>query len=384
MTERLRVLQVIKTLDIGGAERFGLELARTLDPQRFALEVCAFFWSDTEMERHWAQQLGAQGIAVWHAAPWQGNNRFGNYLRGLAAMRRHLKAAPVDIFHSHFQLGTLAGLELRARGAARRVVRTAHNHNRREWEPGLYGALRYQVFSRWAYPLLLDAEVGVSQAITTELQRQPGARFARRPAQVIYNALAADLNDPLPEFIWPAPGARRVVGSVGRLTEQKGYAYLLEAIPLAAAALPQVEFWLIGDGDQRQALEAQASRLGLGPRLRFLGRQTHIPHWLRQMDLFVLPSVWEGLPTVLMESMACGVPVLATDIPGTRELVQPGQTGWLVPPRDPQALAQAIVTALTRPQECADLRQRAYASLEPFRMPAVAQQYAALYEELCR
>jgi glycosyltransferase involved in cell wall biosynthesis len=100
------------------------------------------------------------------------------------------------------------------------------------------------------------------------------------------------------------------------------------------------------------------------------------------MDLFVLPSIWEGLPTVVMESMACGVPVVATDIPGTRELIRNGVTGWLVPSRDSGALASAILHALGDYEVCKETAARGREAMKGFSIGVVAQNYALLYKRL--
>ena len=101
------------------------------------------------------------------------------------------------------------------------------------------------------------------------------------------------------------------------------------------------------------------------------------------MDLFVLPSVWEGLPTVILESMACGISVVATDIPGTRELITHGRTGWLVPPNDAASLAQGILAALRAPAACQSVAQAARQEVTPrFALEQVTKQYEWLYLEL--
>jgi glycosyltransferase involved in cell wall biosynthesis len=115
----------------------------------------------------------------------------------------------------------------------------------------------------------------------------------------------------------------------------------------AAALVPHAIFVLAGDGPERPALEAQARSLGIEGRVRFLGHRTDIPQLLAVSDLFVLPSLYEGLPLSVLEAMAAGKPVIATQIGGTSEVVTDGETGLLVKPRDSNALAAAIQRLLT-------------------------------------
>ena len=99
-----------------------------------------------------------------------------------------------------------------------------------------------------------------------------------------------------------------------------------------------------------------------------------MPHLLQEMDLFVLPSLWEGFPTVLLESMVCKAPVIATDIPGTRELVISGQNGWLVAPEDPNALAKTIIEALSQPAFRTAYSQKAFMNVQRFTIENITEE----------
>ncbi len=125
--------------------------------------------------------------------------------------------------------------------------------------------------------------------------------------------------------------------TVARLDEQKGIAHLIDA----AALVPGVVFAIAGDGPDRAALEGRAAERGVSSRVRFLGHRRDVPALLAIADLFVLPSLYEGFPLSVLEAMAAGVPVVATAVGGTDELVS-GATGTLVPPADPRALADGI------------------------------------------
>jgi glycosyltransferase involved in cell wall biosynthesis len=138
---------------------------------------------------------------------------------------------------------------------------------------------------------------------------------------------------------------RPIVLTLARLDKQKGHCYLLEA----ATLVPDAVFILAGEGPERPALEAQARTLGLQQRVQFLGYRQDISDLLNMCDLFVLPSLFEGFPLSVLEAMAAGKPVVATAIGGTDEAVIHGETGLLVPPADPAALAQAIRTILSTP-----------------------------------
>ncbi len=135
---------------------------------------------------------------------------------------------------------------------------------------------------------------------------------------------------------------------VGRLAAVKGVPILLDALQKLAQDIPEVRLQLIGDGPERATLEARVAELGLTERVRFLGyrSQSEVAETLAQTDAFVLPSFAEGVPVVLMEAMAAGVPVVTTRIAGVPELVREGACGWLVPPGDVTALTEALTKVL--------------------------------------
>ncbi len=153
------------------------------------------------------------------------------------------------------------------------------------------------------------------------------------------------------------PQRHRIVGTVGAIVEQKGHRTFVEAAPLVIEEMPHTTFAIAGSGVLRQELEARVAELGLGRRFRFLGRRDDIPRVLATLDLFVMPSLWEGMPYALVEAMAVGVPVVGSDIPGIADIVQPQRTGRLAPPGDPVALAEAICTALTEDGVSAKMAQ---------------------------
>jgi glycosyltransferase involved in cell wall biosynthesis len=113
-----------------------------------------------------------------------------------------------------------------------------------------------------------------------------------------------------------------------------------------------------------------------------MGIRADVPFLLSQSDLFVLPSLWEGFPTVIMESMVCETAVIATDIPGTRELVLSEKNGWLVRPKDPKSLASAIIVALTHKDQREKMREQASRDVKQFFIDQVCKDYLRLYFDL--
>ncbi len=143
----------------------------------------------------------------------------------------------------------------------------------------------------------------------------------------------------------------RLIATVGTLKEQKGHCYLIDAAHKVVPQHPDWHFLLIGDGRLREGLQAQVRQLSLSENIHFLGNRHDVPDLLAASDLFVLPSLWEGLPMALIEAMAASKAVVATAVSGTIQVVIPNQTGLLVPPGDVQPLARAIEQLLTDPMQ---------------------------------
>jgi glycosyltransferase involved in cell wall biosynthesis len=143
-----------------------------------------------------------------------------------------------------------------------------------------------------------------------------------------------------------SPSGGLLIGSVGRLDDQKGYEHLVHAARRVADAEPLAHFAIVGDGPRRRELQRLIDALGLGERFSLCGFRSGVTDFIAALDLFVSSSRWEGLPLVVVEAMLLGKRVVVTDVGGNRELVDPGRTGLLVPPDDPQALSDAMLRML--------------------------------------
>jgi glycosyltransferase involved in cell wall biosynthesis len=386
-SDRVRILQVISGLDIGGghggAERFGIELSRRLDKNLFDVEICAFWRRRTNVETYWLNILKAEGVPVFFAAEWRGKFHLGAYLRGVRNLVNHCNQAGIDIIHSHFQMGTLASLYTRIRNATCKVIRTAHITL--EWGEGIVAWLLRQITAYWLFPILVDVEIGVSEAILQQLVDHPGAKFSKNPPRLIHNAIhLEDYQSISAPHSWDIliEEGDFVIGSVGRLTKQKGYKFLIQAVPVVLNRFPNITFILIGEGEMHSQLEKLTRQLGVHERVVFIGKVEDVRPYLQRMDLFVLPSLWEGFPTVIMESMASGVPVIATDIPGTSELIKDHVNGWLVSSEDGEALVEVIIDAIMNPMKRMEFATEARSRIAQFSVNLISREYEKLFLEL--
>ncbi len=387
MDRRLNVVEIIAGFSIekplGGIERFVVELCRRLDPQQFAVSVFGLWDFGTPYNRRWIASLNEAGIETFEGGRWDETHPYQSFVRSFRLLEQTLLARPVDILHSHDQFGDVMLLLLKHRLPRARLVRTTHNH--REWRRS---PLRRALLWGLAYPIGYDVEIGLNRVMVDGLNRRLAARLLKKKALLIPNALNLERFQTAgapPLELKEALGIPRdglVVGSVGRLTEQKGYGDLLRAAQIVLARDARVTFVLVGSGELEAALKQQAQELGIAERVIFAGPRADIERLIHIFDVFASSSLWEGLPTVVMESMAAGIPVVGTDIPGTRDLITHQVSGLLAPPGDPRALAEQICFALQNPELRAEWAQRARQEVEKHSINRVAAQYEALFLQL--
>jgi len=224
---------------------------------------------------------------------------------------------------------------------------------------------------------LLGCSEGVAHALVRRVGIDPRKALAlRNPVDL--ERIAELAAEPLPI---EQAGSRFTVVTVGRLTRQKNQGLLLRAF----AQLPEnSELWIIGRGELETPLKHQAQRLGIEPRVRWLGFQKNPFPFISAADCFALSSEWEGLPTVIIEAMACGTPVVSTRCPyGPDELIANGETGMLVPMNDPAALAAALTRLAAEPGLRAKLAQNAgNAVRSSFSGLRTVEEHARLFQEL--
>ena len=227
----------------------------------------------------------------------------------------------------------------------------------------------------------IDRFIAVSHGVANKLLTV--FRVPKRKIRVVHNGISLEpfdqvVTDGLRERLIGLTD-RPVVMTIARLDEQKGQSYLLRA----AAKVPGATFVLVGDGPDRKRLEQCAKQEGVSDRVQFLGHRDDIPELLACCDLFVLPSLYEGLPLSILEAMAAGKPVVSSAIEGTEEAVVDGETGLLVPPGEASALADAIDKILSDPElgSRLGLRGRDRVRME-FSAEVMAKRVGDVYDEI--
>ena len=175
------------------------------------------------------------------------------------------------------------------------------------------------------------------------------------------------------------PAGAPVAGVVGRLEARKGHRFFLEAMRRVVDRVPAAMGLIVGEGKEKETLLAQRDALGLHDAVRIVGYWPDLTEALAALDVFVLPSLMEGHPLAILEAMAAGKPVVATDVGGNAEAVEPDATGLLVPPADAEALAGAIVSLLEEPERARQLGAAGRRSLDRFSLGAAVRANEEMY-----
>ncbi|HEV2238907.1 MAG TPA: glycosyltransferase, partial [Ktedonobacterales bacterium] len=356
---RIHVMTVLGSGE-GGGTQLALEVVRRLGPARFALTVIA---PESAAVAEVCQRAGAR----YYAAPIL-RRRVGSAVPRL--LRARLLADRPDLVHAH---GTRAGwFTYQALTGPLRALPWIYSEH-------LYSFHKRRGPARAPWLLLERALCRRASLVTTSCAANAkyalaahwlaAAKLPMTHYGIALDAIRAQAADPVERRALGVPEDALIIGTVARLIAQKGLRYLFAALPQVLSQVPQAHVVVVGDGPLRPALEAQCAALGIAERVHFLGAHAEPWRLLAASDVIALPSLFEGLPLTALEALAAERPVVATDLGGTAEVVIPGRTGLLVPPRDAPALAAALVRLGTQPDERARMRREAAAVVAPYDLP---------------
>jgi glycosyltransferase involved in cell wall biosynthesis len=384
--QRIRVLQLVTGLatgeQVGGAELFGIQLARSLAKDSFDCAVLGLWQYGSRREKEWISILESENIcAKLLTAP--AGHLVSDLGRAFSGLWSVVKTFRPHIINSHSERTDSLNMLMHILHPAHpHSVRTMHTDEQWQNRPWVGAVLINLVF-----PFAFDVEVAISKAVRRVLDERLVARLTRKKSILCYNGVDAAIFDmgtssrssrTLPDGI-PDQGPR--IGIVGRLAEQKGHRYLFEAMKMLLQTRP-VHLLVIGSGPLETDLGQQVSRLEIQEFVHFLGSRNDVLESIPCLDLIVSSSLWEGFPTVLLEAMALGIPAVATDVSGSRELVRTEETGILVPPRNPMLLAEAILDMLGDPAAARSMAENARKLARQFTVQNAASQYAQVYRQI--
>lgn len=350
---RISVIHIITRLDRGGSARNTFLTALGHDRSKFCVGLvygCPETRSpnDAALLHADLQRLRQGGVSVFDVPTLVREVHPVSDARATFALWRLLRRERPALVHTHTSKAGVVGRLAAWLARVPVVIHTPHGHI----FYGYYGTVASAIIR-----LLERLLANITDRIVTLTDRgaEEHVRFHIAGAEkfttihsgidlVHFRSVQVDPAGKRKELGLPPEGP--IVGTVGRLVPIKGLEWLLKAAPRVLAEFPQACFVIIGEGPLLGELKELAAALGIGPRVVFWGAREDVPECLVALDLFVLPSLNEGMGRALIEAMAVGCPVVATRVGGVPDIVADGTTGLLVPPRDDRALAEAMLTLL--------------------------------------
>ncbi|HUT53320.1 MAG TPA: glycosyltransferase [bacterium] len=381
MTGPIRITHLITDSGTGGAEKILYELVRRLDPERYQSRVIVM-----KQPGRTAQMLVESGVPVLSLKlpARTGAAYFLKMPLAFFKLLRELKSERPHVLHCWlFQANLLGRLAARLTGVPANIsgLRVAEMER-----TGQYGP------DRWSAGLV-TRYAAVCEAVAAHYREKLG--LAAERIAVVRNGI-----DPVP-FAEADPGAlkrelgiaegSRVIGALGRLHRQKGLDTLVRAMPALLGRFPDLVLVIAGDGPERDRLGRLAESEGVAGSVKFPGEWHRAPEFMAALDVFVLPSRWEGMPNALLEAMAAGVPAVASRVGGVAEIMAgggpggpvAGETGIMIEPEDARALARAVSALLEdekrRTAMGSSARRRARSE---FSLDQMVRGYEALYKSL--
>jgi glycosyltransferase involved in cell wall biosynthesis len=366
----MNITHVVENLNRGGLERMVLDLVQRQQQQGHPCQVVCLYEAGTQ-----AHELDVAGIPVVAC-----NKGLGVDLRALARARWAIDRHDTDILHTHNAVAHYQAVLASCGLGVPRIVNTRHG----------MGAGQRTGRKEWLYRRALtrtDVVVTVCEAA----RRSGIARGILPPAmtRIVPNGIAlehfrpasTEMRRQLLRMLGLAEDAF-LIGNVGRLNWTKDQIGLIRAFRQVSTRHPTAALLLIGDGELRADLERFAGQEGVRHAVHFLGDRSDVRELLQGLDLFVLSSASEGYSMALLEACAVALPIVATDVGGNGEIIQSGRSGQLVPPGEPDALAEAMLLLLAEPHRASAYGRAARAWVEKHgSLETMAERYERLYLE---
>jgi len=392
----IEVLHFIETLGLGGAEMTLYTLLKHLDRDRVRSRVVTFFGADDSQagtRSHFVPLVESMGIPVTSL----GARRVRGFPQAIRRLYQQLRRSPPDLLHTQLFAANIVG-RVAGRLAHVPVVSTIQSLDYEPerlatyTNPGNVIRVAAMLFAdKYTARICCDMMIPVSEAVAASTRRWLKVRPERM--RVMYNPVDTG------NFVTPEPDARRrirqrlgigedtrVILNVGRIMYAKGQIDLVNAMPDVLASVPHAHMVIVGDTANKvckAALDEAITRLGIGGHCHFPGASDRVRDWLEACDVFVFPSIFEGMGIAMAEAMLCRRPVVAASIVTLAEQIRDNVTGLLVPPQDPQGLARAVVRILQDPDLASRLgtaaERQAVQSYDPVRY---AERMAGIYDHV--
>jgi L-malate glycosyltransferase len=368
----IRILYLVQGLGVGGAEKQLLYLLQALDRSRFAPTLAAFRASGELRPAFEAADVPVVDLNIEFPIARPRN------LRSVHHFLQWMRAERFDILHSWLFHANVLAAFLGPRAGIGRVVLA-------ERDVGYFHGNLHRLAARLAFRRAARI-VPNTQAVADALVSRHLAR--KEQLMLIPNGVRFPAAAPTAEEVRLArrrfglPEDGLVVATVGRFAPVKGHAHFIEAAAIVQQSFPHAVFALAGDGECAAQLRERARALQIDSVVKFVGVVDDVPAFLSGVDVFVMPSLSEGLANALMEAMALARPIVATRVGGNSALIENGRSGLLVPAADARALAEAINAQLRERERACMMGQSARMAIQPYSIEKMVARTVELYEQL--
>lgn len=368
MDQKFNILHVVSRLPVGGVENILFKVVTASDKKRFNPFICCI-----KEGGEIADELKKSGYKVEILNRMKNHGFDPGAIKGIYNLikRENIHILSTHQYHANLYgrlAGIIAGVPV--------IIPAFHNLYRSPGKPKFQRRLFNYILS-----FFTDKMVAVSNAVASDMVRYD--RVNQSKIAVIYNGIEIeDFNiGPTKEEarkIFHLPSDAFIIGTVGRITDQKGHRFLIEA----ARGLKNIHLAIAGDGPLRSELKNTADQIGVNCNFTGMIAPEKIPVFMKSLDIFCFPSLWEGFSIALIEAMAAGLPVIASGIPPNKEAL--GDTGIIVPPGDAKALTKALNMLIGDPSLMRSVTQKEKERVKIFSVDNTVKTYEKLFEEILK
>lgn len=365
-THKHNLMLVTHDLDIGGLQQVVVNICKSIDRDKFNISVLCL------------RKLGAYvpeverlGVKV-HIIPQKKTGvDYFSFLKVIEVFKKE----KIEIIHTHNTQPLIDGTLAALFSGVKTIVHTDHARD--------FPDKKRYMFAEWCMSHLVYKMVGVSDHTVNNLKKYE--KIPMKKLTTIPNGIDGGIykNSIDKERKRKELGINHrgpIIGLGVRITEQKGITYLIEAIPSIMKRFPDLSLVIAGDGHLVDLLKQKAVGLNISNHVFFIGPRLDMPELLKLFDIYVLPSLWEGLPMVLLEAMAAGCPIVATNVGGNAQVIEDGFNGTLVEPCNSIKLAESVINLLSSPEIRKTYRRNGFRIFEEkFSADIMTRRYEELY-----
>lgn len=358
--DKMNILFFTRSMNFGGTENVILQLCEVLKPYVNNIIVCSSGGVNVKhLDKMQIEHYDIPDISI---------KSLGNFIKTIAIILKIINNNNINVIHSHHRMAAFYTQIV----SKKNVIKVANVHNT------FYDK---KIFTKMAYKNTNLIAVGNQVRINLKNIFE----IPEEEIHVIYNSIKPFNGEIIPskELQEAREKGFTIIGNIGRLSEQKGMEYFIDAVELVCQVNNKVMFFIIGDGEDRCKLEARSSDKNLKEKLHFLGYREDVQNLMCQMDFIVLSSLWEGFPLTPIETFSVRKTIIATSVDGTVEIVENEKNGVLIEARNVKVLAEKIQRMIQNSEEKKEMELYALKTYkEKFSFDIFGRRYLEFYKEL--